>query len=150
MLFRSNANNFVAPIIVNSNSSKNNSKYIGVSHEYVLVYAKDISLLEGGWRVRKNNVDEFSKRAKQLVSRGLDPEEVHKELLELVKYPRFYDFDHYTYADDGGVFRVDNPGGVKNGNQKTVLTHLKLRQRIARWYFPAYPGSGFIAWRSNG
>ena len=118
-----NANNFVAPIIVNSNSSKNNSKYIGVSHEYVLVYAKDISLLEGGWRVRKNNVDEFSKRAKQLVSRGLDPEEVHKELLELVKYPRFYDFDHYTYADDGGVFRVDNPGGVKNGNQKTVLTH---------------------------
>ena len=118
-----NANNFVAPIIVNSNSSKNNSKYIGVSHEYVLVYAKDISLLEGGWRVRKNNVDEFSKRAKQLVSRGLDPEEVHKELLELVKYPRFYDFDHYTYADDGGVFRVDNSGGVKNGNQKTVLTH---------------------------
>lgn len=117
------ANNFVAPIIVNSNSSKNNSKFIGVSHEYVLVYAKDISLLEGGWRIKKNNVDEFNKRANQLVARGLSSEEIHKELLELVKYPRFYDFDHYTYADKVGVFRVDNPGGVKNGNKVTVLTH---------------------------
>ncbi len=118
-----NANNFVAPIIVNSNSSKNNSKYVGVSHEYVLVYAKDISLLEGGWRVRKNNVDEFSKRANQLVARGLSSDEIHKELLELVKYPRFYDLDHFTFADKRGVYQTDNPGGVKNGNTKSVVMH---------------------------
>lgn len=115
--------NFVAPIIVNSNSSKNNSKYIGVSHEYILVYAKDINRLQGQWKVQKNNVNEFRKRAKQLVARNLSTEDIHKELLELVKYPRFYDFDHYTYADKIDVFRVDNPGGVKNGNKKTVLIH---------------------------
>lgn len=118
-----NANNFVAPIVVNSNSSKNNSKYVGVSHEYVLVYAKDITLLQGGWKVRKNNVDEYSKRAKQLVSRGLGSDEIHKELLELVKYPRFYDLDHFTFADSKGVYQTDNPGGVKNGNTKSVVIH---------------------------
>ena len=116
-------NNFVAPIIVNSNSSKNNSRYIGVSHEYVLVYAKNISLLEGGWSVKKNNVDEFSKRANQLVARGLSSDEIHKELLELVKYPRFYDLDHFTFADKKGVYQTDNPGGVKNGNKKSVVIH---------------------------
>lgn len=118
-----NVGNFVAPIIVNSNSSKNNSKYIGVSHEYVLVYAKDITLLQGGWKVRKNNVDEYSKRAKQLVSKGLSLDEIHKELLELVKYPRFYDLDHFTFADSKGVYQTDNPGGVKNGNTKSVVIH---------------------------
>jgi len=34
----------------------------------------------------------------QLVKRGLTEEEIHNELLELVKYPRFYDLDHYTFV----------------------------------------------------
>ena len=103
--------NFIATLVIASNSSKNNARYIGVSHEYVLCYAKNIAALDVGptWKVKKNNVDEFIKRAKQLVARGLSSDEIHKELLELVKYPRFYDFDHYTYADKRGVFRLDNP-----------------------------------------
>ena len=115
--------NFIAPIVVNSNSSKNNSKYISVAHEYALIYAKNKTEIKSGWKVKKNNADEFRKRAKQLVSRGLEDNELHKELLELVKYPRFYDFDHYTYADKKDVFRTDNPGGVKSGNTKTILKH---------------------------
>lgn len=115
--------NFISSIVITSNSSKNNAEYIGGIHEYVLCYAKNINAVPKGWEVKKNNVEEFQKRAKQLVVRGLSEEEIHKELLELVKYPRFYDFDHYTYADSRGVFRPDNIGGVPNGNMETVLLH---------------------------
>ena len=115
--------NFVAQFIVASNSTKNNAKYVSVSHEYLLCYAKNFVSLGQPWQVKKNNVDEFAKRAKQLVDRKLSQEEIHKELLELVKYPRFYDLDHYTYADEKGIYQTDNPGGVSNGNTKTRLIH---------------------------
>lgn len=115
--------NFISSLIITSNSSKNNADYIGDIHEYVLCYAKNINAVPKGWQVKKNNVEEFQKRAKQLVARGLSEEDIHKELLELVKYPRFYDFDHYTYADKRGVFRPDNIGGVPNGNMDTELIH---------------------------
>ena len=115
--------NFIAEFVVASNSTKNNSKYVSVSHEYILCYARNKVSLQSEWKVKKNNVDEYYKRANQLVTRGLSNEEIHKELLELVKYPRFYDFDHYTYADDKGIYRTDNPGGVSNGNTDTEIIH---------------------------
>ena len=115
--------NFIAEFVVASNSTKNNSKYVSVSHEYILCYARNKVSLQNEWKVKKNNVDEYYKRANQLVTRGLSSEIIHKELLELVKYPRFYDFDHYTYADDKGVYRTDNPGGVSNGNTDTEIIH---------------------------
>jgi len=123
--------NLVAQFIVASNSTKNNAKYVSVSHEYLLCYAKNFSLLGESWQVKKNNVDEFAKRAKQLVDRGLSQEEIHKELLELVKYPRFYDLDHYTYADERGIYQTDNPGGVSNGNTQTRLIHPITKKECA-------------------
>ncbi len=124
--------NFISQLIVASNSAKNNSKYVSTSHEYVLVYSKNVELLGDDWKVKKNNVDEFVKRANQLVSRSLSSEEIHSELLELVKYPRFYDFDHYTYADKKGVFRTDNAGGVTNGNYSTEIIHPKTQKTCAK------------------
>ena len=100
--------NFIAEFVVVSNSTKNNSKYVSVSHEYILCYARNKVSLQCEWKVKKNNADEYYKRANQLVTRGLSSEEIHKELLELVKYPRFYDFDHYTYADDKGIYFREN------------------------------------------
>lgn len=115
--------NFIAQSIIASNSSKNNSNFISVNHEYLLCYAKRIEKTKKSWLVKKNQIDEFENRAKRLIKMGLSNEEIHKELLYLVKYPRFYDFDHYTYADERGVYRTDNPGGVKNGNFETDLIH---------------------------
>lgn len=115
--------NFIAQFIVASNSSKNNSKYVSVSHEYIICYAKKRDALTDEWKVKKNYADEFEKRAKQLTSQELSFDEIHNELLELVKYPRFYDFDHYTFADKKGVFRTDNSGGVTNGNFETEVIH---------------------------
>ena len=115
--------NFVAQFIVASNSTKNNSKYVSISHEYILCYCKNIYSLGDEWKVKKNNVDEYYNRAMQLVKRNLSEDEIHNELLELVKYPRFYDLDHYTYADKKGIYQTDNPGGVTNGNMLTEVIH---------------------------
>lgn len=118
-----NENNFIASFIVASNSSKNNSKLVSISHEYILCYGKDKNSISDNWKVKKNGVDEFKRRAKQLVDRGLSKEEIHQELLELVKYPRFYELDHYTYADERGIYQTNDPGGVPNGNHTTEIIH---------------------------
>ncbi len=118
-----NESNFIAEFIVASNSSKNNSKYVSVSHEYILCYAKNKESIQEEWKVKKNNVDEYYSRAMQLVKKGLDQETIHDELLALVKYPRFYDLDHYTYADEKGIYQTDNPGGVSNGNTESEVLH---------------------------
>lgn len=115
--------NFIAEFVAASNSTKNNSKYVSISHEYILCYAKNKDNLQEEWKVKKNNVDEYYSRAMQLVKKGLDQETIHQELLSLVKYPRFYDLDHYTYADEKGIYQTDNPGGVSNGNTESVIIH---------------------------
>ena len=51
--------NFIATIVRNTNSSKNQSLFVSVSHEYCLIYAKNIETLktkhaESKWSVPKN------------------------------------------------------------------------------------------------
>ena len=123
---------FIAQFVISSNSSKNNSRFVSVSHEYVLCYAKDYCSLTINWKVKKNGVEEFQRRAKQLVERGLSNERIHEELLELVKYPRFYELDHYTYADKRGVYQTNDPGGVPNGNKTTEIIHPITGKRCAK------------------
>lgn len=106
-----------------SNSAKNNAIYVSDIHDYTLIYAKNKSRLDEVWSVPKNNVEEFQKRAERMYKKGLSFEEIESELKELVKYPRFYDFDHYYYCDEKGVYRTDNPGGVSNGNYESEIIH---------------------------
>ena len=131
--------NFIAKIVVASNSSKNNSNYVSVTHEYVLVYAKNKNYVPDGWQVKKQQYDAYKSRARQLVNRNLNEEEIHRELLELVKYPRFYEFDHYTYADENGVYQLSDAGGVENGNFDTELihpvTHKPCSKPIGGWRY---------------
>ena len=115
------ASNFVAEIIVQSNSAKNNAKFISITHEYLIVYAKNIETLPPNWRVKKNNIDEFKKRCSQLIKAGFTSEEIHKELLQLTKYPRFFELDHYTYSDAKGPFRASDLTAPKSRNFYDIL-----------------------------
>ena len=115
--------NYIATFIIASNSSKNNSKFVSVTHEYVLCYCKSFINLNDQWRVKKNNADEYLKRARAIFKMDISDEDKHQELLSLVKYPRFYDFDHYTYVDAKGVYQTNDPGGVPNGNFSTEIMH---------------------------
>lgn len=115
--------NFIAELIVNSNSSKNNAKKVSVSHEYILCFVKDFTKETKEWKIQKQQIKAYESRAKQLLKMNLTEDEIHQELLQLVKYPRFYDFDHYTHADSNGIYRTDNSGGVENGNFDTEILH---------------------------
>ena len=122
-------NNFIAQIIRNTNSSKNQSLFVSVSHEYCLVYAKNIESLkikhsEDKWSVPKNNVNEYVKRVKQMQKEGLENDKITEELKILTNYPRFIDFTNYWYFDNRGLYRKDNLGGVKNGNMEAILNPL--------------------------
>ncbi|WP_283491540.1 site-specific DNA-methyltransferase [Helicobacter pylori] len=121
--------NFVAEIVRNTNSSKNQSLFVSVSHEYCLIYAKDISFLSkkhenDKWQVPKNNVKEYYSRVKTLQNKDLSNDEITEELKELTKYPRFMDFTNYWYFDEKGLYRKDNLGGVKNGNKFKIINPL--------------------------
>ena len=97
-------NQFIAEIVRNTNSSKNNSLFISTSHDYCLVYGKDRQSLEKKyaerkWSVYKNNISEYLKRVKDLQNSGLTDNEISDELKQLTKYPRFIDFSNYWYID---------------------------------------------------
>ena len=117
------SDNFICQFVVAANAEKNNAKLVSVSHEYMLCYAKSSSASNSTWRVKKNYVDEYMKRVNQLLSMGMSYEEIHKELMLITKYPRFFDFDHYTLVDEKGVYRTSDAGGVAKGNFDTEIIH---------------------------
>lgn len=121
--------NFIATICRNTNSTKNQSLYVSVTHEYCLIYSKNsISLAykykETKWSVEKNNIKAYEKKISYLQNEGLTSEEITEELKELTKYPRFIDFTNYWYIDEKGVYRKGDLGGVKNGNMTPILNPL--------------------------
>lgn len=123
------ATNYIATIIRNTNSSKNQSYFISVSHEYCLVYSKNKELLKtkhstNKWSVPKNNVDEYIKKVEKLQKLGLSNDEITEELKILTNYPRFIDFTNYWYFDERGLYCKDNLGGVNNGNKTPILNPL--------------------------
>ena len=122
-------NQFIAEIVRNTNSSKNNSLFISTSHDYCTVYAKNKTSLEAKysdekWSVYKNNINEYLKRARILKNSGMSSTEITQELKQLTKYPRFIDFTNYWYVDDRGIYAKDNLGGVDNGNKQPILNPL--------------------------
>lgn len=133
--------NFIANIIRNTNSSKNQSLFVSVSHEYCLIYAKNIEFLKqkhinNKWSVPKNNTKEYLQKVEQLKNEGLSNDKITEELKMLTKYPRFIDFTNYWYFDERGLYRKDNLGGVKNGNMKPIFNPLTNK-------FDAVPPGGF-------
>ena len=118
--------NFIATIVRNTNSTKNQTLFVSVSHEYCMVYAKHIERLkikhaENKWSVPKNNTDEYIKKVKQLKQEGLSNDQITEELKTLTKYPRFIDFTNYWYFDERGLYRKGDLGGVKNGNMTPLF-----------------------------
>ncbi|MEK4484248.1 site-specific DNA-methyltransferase [Psychrobacillus sp. FSL H8-0484] len=125
--------NFIASVTRNTNSAKNQAIFFSVSHDYCLVYAKNIGSLnvkyaENKWAVAKNNVNDYLRKIEELRNMNLSHDEITEELKQITKYPRFTDFVNYWYMDDKGVYQKDNLGGVKNGNMVTIMNPLTLME----------------------
>lgn len=115
--------NFIGLTVRVSSPTQNIAKFMSIMHDYSLVYCKNKEANGGDWKVPKNNVEEFEARAKKLFKSGASSDEIATELRALVKYPRFYDFDHYYFCDEGGIFRAGPIGGVQSGNTTTQIMH---------------------------
>lgn len=115
--------NFIGLTVRVSSPTQNIAKFMSIMHDYSLIYCKNKEANGGDWKVPKNNVEEFESRANKLFKSGVSQEEIATELRALVKYPRFYDFDHYYFCDEGGIFRAGPIGGVSSGNTTTQILH---------------------------
>ncbi|EJZ83770.1 site-specific DNA-methyltransferase [Slackia piriformis] len=155
--------NLIATIVRNTNSSKNQSQFISVSHEYCIVAAKDLALLKASmgeekWGVEKNNVREYMAKVKQLQKEGLSADEITEELKVLTKYPRFIDFTNYWYFDEKGLYQKADLGGVPNGNREPVVNRITGRPdpvppggfRFSRQKMEALADEGRIHFHTDG
>ena len=112
--------NFISLNARVTNSAKNTSCFTSVTHDYTLIYCKNIDDLRkktGSWKVPKANLNEFVTRIKRLKNDNLSNQDISKEIRSLVKYTRFYEFDHYYYVDnhfvEKGSYASDKPGPTK-------------------------------------
>ena len=114
--------NFVAQLIFQSNSIKNNAKQISTSHEYCLTYVKNL-IIQSNWRITLPNSKKLLDYFKSLPSNitSLEKSQLIKSFIRQNNISG--SLANYTLIDDSGLFRLDNIGGVKNGNTKTEIIH---------------------------
>ena len=122
--------NFIAELIWAA-GRKNDSKYISVSHEYILCYFRNVDYVKENkiiWRERKQGLDDIYAEYDLLKKTyGEDYERMTKELKIWYKnlpdgHPA-KDHAHYNRVDDKGVFFPDNISWPGGGGPKYEILH---------------------------
>lgn len=124
------ASNFVAELIWSA-GRKNDSKYISISHEYILCYFKNAQYISGHkiiWREKKQGLDLIYAKYDELKKQyGADCGLIEKELKEWYKAlpdgDPAKDHSHYNKVDVNGIFfaaDISWPGG---GGPKYKVLH---------------------------
>ena len=141
------AENFVTCLIWAA-GRKNDSKYISVSHEYMLCYVKSIEYLKTNkivWKQRKQGIDDIYKEYEQLKKKyGSDYREMSSALKQWYKnLPENHharNHSHYNFIDEAGIYfpsDISWPGG--GGPKYEVLhpvTHRPVRVPNRGWVYP--------------
>ncbi len=99
--------NFMAHIIHKNNSMKNQSRYIGVSTEYVLIYAKNLQALNASgatWRASKKGVSDVNNMFLKLKGQGLNIDEINEEIRAMYARPKYAHLSRWNKVDEFGVF----------------------------------------------
>lgn len=141
------AENFIANLIWAA-GRKNDSKYISVSHEYILCYAKSLDYLKSRkiiWKERKQGIDDIYKEYGRLKKQyGQDYEIMSVKLKEWYKalsdnHPA-RNHSHYNCIDENGIYfpsDISWPGG--GGPRYEVLhpiTNKPVRVPNRGWVYP--------------
>lgn len=112
--------NFIAHIIHKNNSMKNQSKFIGVSTEFVLIYAKNLEILnkvQGCWRIKEKGASDINTAFRKMKEQGLSLEKIHEEIMELYSRPKYAHLSRWNKIDEYGVFMdsdLSRTNGPKN------------------------------------
>lgn len=122
--------NFIAELIWAA-GRKNDSKYISVSHEYILCYFRNSDYIKENkivWREKKQGLNDIYAEY-ELLKRtyGNDYEQMTKELKRWYKnlpdgHPA-KDHSHYNRIDDKGIFFPDNISWPGGGGPKYEILH---------------------------
>lgn len=111
--------NFVAEMIWEG-AYKNAAQRIGVNHEYVLVFTKNINFTSSEWKINKTDVDLVLKEADRLISKyGNDYKIASEELAgwyRANKAKPVFENRRFHFIDANGVYKEDDPtapGGRK-------------------------------------
>ncbi|CAB1255076.1 Type III restriction-modification system methylation subunit [Ruminococcaceae bacterium BL-6] len=140
--------NFISSLVWAA-GKKNDSKYVSVSHEYMLCYVKSIStLIENHilWRERKQGLDDiYSEYNALLRQHGTDYAMITQQLREWYKgLPETHpakNHSHYNCVDKTGIYFASDiswPGG--GGPKYEVLhpiTHKPVKVPNRGWVFPS-------------
>ena len=122
--------NFIAELIWSA-GRKNDSKYISVSHEYILCYFRNYEFVKDNkiiWRERKQGLDDIYSEYDSLRKQyGRDNEKIEQELKAWYKslpdgHPA-KDHSHYNRVDDNGIFFADNISWPGGGGPKYSILH---------------------------
>ncbi|MFI3166519.1 MAG: site-specific DNA-methyltransferase [Bacillota bacterium] len=98
--------NFIGKIVHKNNSSKNQSKLMSISTEYILIYAKNkVEMKDVVWRIRKKGVKDVSAKFTQLKNKGLSLAEISLEIKEMYARPKYSHLSRWNKVDDNGVFK---------------------------------------------
>ena len=124
------ASNFVAELIWSA-GRKNDSKYISVSHEYILCYFKNAQYIKDHkilWREKKQGLaDIYAEYDRLKKIYGNDCISIEKELKRWYKnLPEgnpAKDHAHYCRVDTNGIFFADNISWPGGGGPKYQVLH---------------------------
>lgn len=131
-------------VVVWKNVTDNNPSRVVTEHEYVLVYARDLSRCPGNWKSPELLVKELMlAKQKDLLERGLAPEELQAEYTRWFREykDQLVPLDNYKFIDEGGIYAgsrsVHNPG--KEGYRYDVchpVTGQPCTQPLMGYRFP--------------
>lgn len=122
--------NFVAELIWAA-GRKNDSKYVSVSHEYILCYFRNSDFIKENkiiWRERKQGLDDIYAEYENVKKiYGTDYEQMTKEMkLWYKNLPDGHpakDHSHYNRVDGKGVYFPDNISWPGGGGPKYEVLH---------------------------
>ena len=116
--------NFIGMAIHKNNSSKNQSKLLSVSTEYVLIFALDKSYLvkqfpgkNEGWKMPKNGVEDVVSTYNKLKEKGYSLEKIEEEIKDMYKRPKYSHLSRWNKVNEIGVFAdadLSRDGGPKD------------------------------------
>ncbi|GAB6079335.1 site-specific DNA-methyltransferase [Hydrogenophilus hirschii] len=106
------AENFIARLVWEG-ANKNTARQIGVTHEYVLVYARDRASMPNEWRIRKEGVEDVLREVERLREvYGTDYDAASEALAgwyRSMKAKPAFGLRRFRYIDARGVYKEDDP-----------------------------------------
>ena len=116
--------NFIAHVIHKNNSMKNQSKYIGVSSEFILIYAKDmVSLVSSQpeWRIKKKGAADINNAFRKMKEQGLSINEIRDEIHEMYSRPKYAHMSRWNKVDEFGVYKDADLSRANGPKDYTII-----------------------------